>query len=269
MAAPNDVQHYLDRITPEHADKPKFMAMIERVLQPFADAQAVLASIPGLYDLNDAVGVQLDRVGVRVGRSRDIAVPITNIWFSFSDPLRGFSQGIWKGPYSDQVSVNTLDDDIYRKLLRAKILANSWDGTIEGAQAALDAFFDDPETRVFVVDQSVDLQPVAFFGFSQGAAGGFSRGVWRGPRPQGGDPNRASMAMTVCVAGKIPPLVYLFLLAQDLIAIKPEGVSVKYAVTSVNRAPIFGFGVQNDFISGFGSGSWGVDPDYFVNNSAG
>jgi hypothetical protein len=269
MAAPNDVQHYLDRITPEHADKPKFMAMIEGVAQPFADAQAVLASIPELYDLDSAVGVQLDRVGKRVGRSRDIAVPITNVWFSFSDPLRGFSQGIWRGPYSDRTSINSLDDDIYRKLLRAKIMANRWDGSVEGAQAALDAFFDDPETRVFVVDRSADLSPIAYFGFSQGASGGFGRGLWKGPADPNLDPNRPSMAMTVCVAGKIPPLVFLFLLAQDLIAIKPEGVSVQYAVTSVNKAPIFGFGVQNDFISGFGTGSWAVAPDYFVNNTAG
>lgn len=269
MAAPNDVQHYLDRIPPAHADLPKFTAMVKGVLQPFADAQAVLASLPAAYDLDTAVGVQLDRVGERVGRSRDITVPITNIWFSFSDPLRGFSQGVWKGPYSGQTAVNTLDDDVYRKLLRAKIVANSWDGTVEGAQAALDVFFDDPETHVFVVDQSIDLQPVAYFGFSQGEAGGFSRGIWKDWIDPRLDPRRARMAMTVCVSGKIPPLVFLFLLAQDLIAIKPEGVSVQYAVTSVNRAPVFGFGIQNDFISGFGSGAWGVEPDYFVNNTAG
>lgn len=267
MAAPNDIRHYLDRIPPHHADLPNFMAMIEAVLQPFVDAQAVLASLPQAYDLDDAVGVQLDRVGERVGRTRDISVPITSIWFSFSDPLRGFSLGVWKGPYSDQTAVNSLDDDVYRKLLRAKIASNKWDGTVEGAQAALDIFFDDPETHVFVVDESVDLQSVAYFGFSQGVAGGFGHGIWKGSSDPDAYPDRANMAMTIGVSGKIPPLVFLFLLAQDLIAIKPEAVSVKYAVSSVNRTPLFGFGVQNDFISGFGSGSWGVEPEYFVNNT--
>ena len=266
MVAPNDIQHYLNRIPWAHNDKPKFMAMIAGVLQPFVDAQAVLASLPLLYSLNDAVGVQLDRVGERVGLSRDIEVPITNVWFSFSDPLRGFGRGLWRGPYSDATEINSLDDEVYRKLLRAKILANSWDGTVDGAQEALDAFFDDPETHVFIVDQSVDLQPVAYFGFSQGSAGGFGRGVWKGQVDPNEDPNRASMALTVVVAGKIPPLVYLFLLAQDLISIKPEGVSVQYSVTSVDKTPVFGFGMQNDYVSGFGSGSWGVKPDYFVNN---
>lgn len=269
MAAPNDIQHYLDRIPWAHNDKPKFMAMIRRALQPFVDAQAVLASIPELFDIDSAVGVQLDRVGKKIGRSRNITVPISNVWFSFGDPLRGFGRGLWRGPYSDGTQVSTLDDEVYRKLLRAKIRANVWDGTVEGAQDALDAFFDDPETQVFVVDQSVDLQPVAYFGFSQGAAGGFGRGIWKGRVDPSQDPNRAAMALTVVVSGKIPPLVYLFLLAQDLISIKPEGVSVRYAVTSVDKTPVFGFGMQNDFVSGFGTGSWGVNPDYFVNNAAG
>ena len=65
-----DVSNYTALITSEHADKPKFMAMVEAVAQCFVDQQNLLLSVPTAFDLDDAVGVQLDAVGLWVGIGR-------------------------------------------------------------------------------------------------------------------------------------------------------------------------------------------------------
>ena len=260
--APHDVAYYLDKVPGAHSDKPKYTAMLSMLLKPFVEAQALASLLFTNFDLDNAVGVQLDVVGKIVGRSREITTPVEDIWFSFGgDGSRGFGRGVWRGLYSDQTTISRLDDETYRKLIRATIIANTWDGSIDGAQAALDAFFDDPETHVFVNDEATSSVPIAFFGFGRGSAGGFGRGVWKRPGDPDALPGVSDMSMTIGVSGKIPNLLYLFLLVQDLISVKPGGVKVRYMITSVNRTPLFGFGVQNEYVSGFGSGSWGTTPD--------
>ncbi|WP_163460408.1 DUF2612 domain-containing protein, partial [Escherichia coli] len=70
-------------------------------------------------------------------------LPIPQPWFSFDDDRLGFDRGVWKGPFSGSFGVYSLDDETYRRLLRANILAKRWDGTVPGAQAAFDVFFID------------------------------------------------------------------------------------------------------------------------------
>lgn len=253
---------YLGRITPWQSNHPKFTAEVSGVLAPFADAQAFIASIPASFDLDTAIGVQLDATGAWIGRDRYVSLPIPRAYFSFNVPGRGFGQGSWKGPYSGEFGIFSLDDETYRRLLRANILAKRWDGTVPGAQAAFDTFFIDPDTYVFVQDNAQVPYPTAYFAF--GVIGqGFNEGVWLGTNitPSAG---RVDVSMTIGVAGKIPPPVQLGLLVQNAIPIKPAGVATKYAVTTVDRAPLFGFGVQNKFVSGFGSGAWGASPEHLL-----
>ncbi len=75
------------------------------------------------------------------------------------------------------------------------------------------------------------------------------------------------LAIVVGVAGKIPPRIYLGLLGQNALRIKPAGVTMTYRITSVDQAPVFGFGVQNQYVSGWGTGAWGVTPDYLLNHT--
>lgn len=53
----------------------------------------------------------------------------------------GFDQGAWKGPFDPDNGITTLDNEAYRTLLRAKIGANHWDGTLESSKAILDLVF--------------------------------------------------------------------------------------------------------------------------------
>ena len=120
-----DLDSYLARITDAHRDKPKFMAMLALCLQPYVDAQDLIASFVAAYDLDEAIGAQLDVVGKWVGRSRVIEAPVRDPWFRFGDSSRGLGRGVWKDRYSPGSTLTKLDDVAYRKLLRAKIAANN------------------------------------------------------------------------------------------------------------------------------------------------
>ncbi len=215
-----DVSKYTGLITSQHANKPNFMAMVAGVAQPFVDIQNVLASIPSSYDLDNAVGAQLDVVGEWVGISRKISTPLA-VYFSFDTAGLGLDQGSWQGPYDPNTGLVSLDDDTYRLLIRAKIGANNWDGTLGSSAAILNSIFSGG-TYVFIQDN--------------------------------GD-----MTITFGVSGQTPSAVFMALLAGGYIPLKPETVHVTaYLVSSVSGTPLFGFDVENQYISGFDVGSWGV-----------
>ncbi|MGC7970039.1 DUF2612 domain-containing protein, partial [Salmonella enterica] len=73
-------------------------------------------TLPFDFDLDQAIGVQLDAVGEWVGISRNITVPLAGVYFSFDIAGLGFDQGVWKGPFDPDTGLTTLDDDTYRLL---------------------------------------------------------------------------------------------------------------------------------------------------------
>ncbi|WP_250538825.1 MULTISPECIES: DUF2612 domain-containing protein [unclassified Caballeronia] len=216
-----DVTDYTGLVTSEHADKPNFMAMVGGVAQAFVDIQNQLAATPSSFDLDSAVGVQLDAVGLWVGVTRTVNTPLTGVYFSLDTSGLGFDQGVWQGPFDPTTGVVSLDDETYRLLIRAKIGANSWDGTLGTSAAILNSIFDS-STYVFLQDN--------------------------------GD-----MSITYGIAGEVPSAIFLALLRGGYIPLKPEAVHIDgYFVTSNPGGPLFGFDVENNLISGFDVGAWGV-----------
>lgn len=216
-----DISDYTGLVTSEHADKPKFMATVSALAQCFVDLQNVELSIPFAFDLDQAVGVQLDAVGEWVGITRNVNTPLTGVYFSFDTAALGFDQGVWKGPFDPDTGVVSLDDDTYRLLIRAKIGANNWDGTLGSSAAILNSIFGGG-TYVFIQDN--------------------------------GD-----MSITYGIAGNVPSALFLALLRGGYIPLKPEAVHINgYYVTSNPGGPLFGFDVENNLISGFDVGAWGV-----------
>ena len=136
-----DITVWTDRVTSAHSDKPKFMASLAAVLQPLADMRDLVMSLPAAFDLDTAIGAQLDIVGQWVGVTRALAVPITGVYFAFDTSGVGWDQGSWWAPGDDLTYQYALSDDGYRTLLRAKIVANTWDGTIPGAYRTWDTLF--------------------------------------------------------------------------------------------------------------------------------
>lgn len=136
-----DTAPYLDLITAEHNTKPNFMATVAKSIQPIVDAAAAMAQTPAFYDLDAAIGAQLDTVGQWVGTDRNLAEPITNVYFTWDSDSLGWDTGFWQGPFDPDNGIIALPDESFRTLIRAKIAANNWDGTIPGAYDAWDSLF--------------------------------------------------------------------------------------------------------------------------------
>jgi len=215
-----DITDYTGKITGRHADKPKFMAMVQVVAQCFLDANLATAALPAVFDLDNALDAQLDNVGEWVGISRNVDTPLTNVYFALDTAGLGFDQGAWQGPFDPSTGITTLDNDTYRTLIRAKIGANQWDGTLGQSKAILDLVFSG-DTFVFIQDNQ-------------------------------------DMTITIGVVGAPPTALELALLTGGHIPIKPQSVGINYYIVPSSPGPIFGFDVSNQYVAGFDQSSWGT-----------
>ena len=124
-----------------------------------AAVRDLYAGMPDTFDLDLAVGAQLDTVGRWIGLGRRVATPISGVYFALDIEGLGMDQGVWQGPFDPDNGLTVLDDDTYRLLLRAKIGANHWDGTLETSAAILNQIFQGG-THVLIEDNgdmSVDI----------------------------------------------------------------------------------------------------------------
>lgn len=193
--------------------------MVAAVSAAFVDQTNTAALMKEVFDLDKAVGDQLDAVGVRVGIYRRVNTPLAGVYFSFDVDGLGFDQGVWKGPFDPDSGVTILDDETYRLLIRAKIGANQWDGTVENSRRILELIFNGA-SHVYVQDNQ-------------------------------------DMTMTIGVSGQPPSALFMALLTGGYIPVKPEGVRVDYYIASSEDGPIFGFDMENEYVAGFDTGSWG------------
>jgi hypothetical protein len=97
-----------------------------------------LSSFIPKFDLDQAAGDQLDIIGLWVGVGRRVKTPPIGVYFSLDIVSVGFDQGVWQGPFDPSMGITLLDDDTYRLLIRAKIGANHWDGTLASTKASRD-----------------------------------------------------------------------------------------------------------------------------------
>jgi hypothetical protein len=188
-----DVSTYTDLITSEHADKPNFMAMVSAVAGCFVDAQNFLEGMSAAFDLDVAEGAQLDILGLWIGVSRRIKVPISGVYFSWDTAGVGWDQGVWLHNGDATSTISVLDDDTYRLVLRAKIGANNWNGTIIDASPILSEIFGDSGTYVQLSDN--------------------------------GD-----MSFNVYVLGPKPSALKMALISGGYIPIKPAGVKANFGI---------------------------------------
>lgn len=216
----SDTNAYTDLIAGWHVDKPKYLQTVFETTNPFAEIAAVISGLPAAFDLDDSVGAQLDAVGARVGVGRRVRAPLTGVYFSFDDAATGFDLGVWQGMYDPDSGVSMLDDETYRTVIRAKIAANQWDGTNQGAKAVLDIVFTNG-AKVLAEDNQ-------------------------------------DMSMTIGISGVRPTPILTALLTNGYLSVKPAGVRIAYYITTTADGPLFGFDVDSDSIAGFDSGAFGA-----------
>lgn len=131
--------------------------------------------------------------------------------------LRAISPGLYvQAPPASLVPLSDID---YSYLLHGKIGANKWDGSIGDAYVNLLSIFGAYGSRLFLIDNQ-------------------------------------DMSITVAIAGAVPDLAMQAALSGGYMQARPAGVLAKYVYPTAPGGPLFGFGVENQFISGFGIGVW-------------
>ncbi len=104
------------------------------------------------FDIDTAVGVQLDVVGEWVGRSRRVATPVTGIYFRGTPSGLAGTGGVWQGPYDPNDGFIDLSDEIYRLMLKVKVAINNWDGQNDSLPPILDTALAGSGIRMAIVD---------------------------------------------------------------------------------------------------------------------
>ena len=126
------MREYLNLITSQHRQQPNFMAMLTALLEPLEDVRNFLLQWDALFHLESAAGDALDKLGARVACARRL-------------------------DFQPQSGSAVLADDDYRLLIKAKILASHWDGTIQGMEENFRLLF--PEYHLAVIDhQNMSLR---------------------------------------------------------------------------------------------------------------
>lgn len=100
------LSYYLNLFTSQYKTAAKLQAWQTVLLQPFSDIMSCAQQITAAYDIDTAIGVQLDVLGQIIGAKRTVSF----------QPSMGVSP--------------ILDDSTYRLLLYAKRAINTWNGKI-------------------------------------------------------------------------------------------------------------------------------------------
>lgn len=128
---------YTGLITSEHYKKPKFMEWVKAGIN-YLDSVCIVSGFIGTeFDIDKALGIQLDIIGDIVGVKRTLSF----------QPL-------------DYSAV--LDDEMYRLMIKARIIANQWDGTIPGIQELWSNIF--REYPLSIVDNQDMSMKVSVYG---------------------------------------------------------------------------------------------------------
>lgn len=217
------VEEYLALITSEHTGKPKFEATVAAGVSPLAKVQEVLKSLISELDIDTATGVQLDKVGEWVGRSRRIGTPLVGVYLTWDDVAGdGWDSGVWKDVFDPDSGLVDLPDDAYRTLLKAKIASNNWDGTIPQAYSIWEAAFD---TGALLLIQ-----------------------------------DNQDMSMVIGIAGRQLSIVEQALLTNGYIQLKPEGVRVQYYAVAPAAGSLFAWDVDaSSALAGWDAGQWATE----------
>ena len=214
------VQDYLNLITSAFQNQPKYTAMITAGTSPYVQIQALMQSMIPIFDLgNPPVGNQLDIIGQWAGVSREVDIPISGagVYFTWDGPANlGWDFGTWQ-PSNLPTDVTTLPDDAYLNLILAKIAANQWDGTTNGAYAIWDSLF--PAFTILIQDYQ-------------------------------------NMSYAVGILGGVVSPLTLALITGGYIPLRPEGVEITEYFVAVDSNPLFGWDLENSNVSGWDTGSW-------------
>ncbi len=129
------------RYTQQFKNKPIFDAHINIFITEITEIQDMLQDLIGLRSLETAVGSQLDMIGAIVGQPRVLVDFSLFPFFGFdgADQAQTFGSlydaalgGTWKSISDSEGASFEVDDDTYRFIIKARIVANISNTTPQG-----------------------------------------------------------------------------------------------------------------------------------------
>lgn len=215
-----DLDDYIGLITSEHIRQPRYVQTVTNTVQPYVDDQRTVNSFPCLFDVDVAAGEQEDFTGQWIGKTR--YVNLGDVFFSWDVKGLGWDEANWRGPFDPPEALAVLDDEHYRLLLYASIVANHWDGSVPTAYTAWDTLFAGSGYQVVIQD----------FG-------------------------NMTMMLGLRGAGTIDAVTQA-LFQNGNMDLKPEGVTlIDYVFQAEPGVPFFAFDASTDAASGWDVGYWG------------
>lgn len=164
----HSIDDYTGLITTEHRDKALFVAAVSALVQGVMGSANAALGMPDDFDLDRAEGDQLDTIGLWVGINRLVPTQLANIYFSWEDASFGWESGYWKGEFDPSAGLTSVDDRTFRTMIRAKIAANVWDGSLAGMYRVWELVFganvifvqDNQDMTMTLIYDTTKLTPV-------------------------------------------------------------------------------------------------------------
>lgn len=217
----NGVQTYQNLVTSEYQSQPNFQATIALGVGMSVRLQFLLGlMLTKIFDLDSPpVGDQLNIIGQWVGITRNVRIPIEGVYFTWdSDNVAvGWNAGTWRSSSATGTQLVTLPDDAYLILIKAKIGANTWDGTSTSAYKIYQNAF---APFIVLIQDNCD------------------------------------MSYRLAIIGGTIPALTLALLTGGYIPLKPEGILISGYYASVDSGPVFSWDLNGGNFAGWGTGSW-------------
>lgn len=189
-------REYRTFITSQYQNSQKFLDWIDILIAKVKDIADIANGLNLAFDIDIAVGPQLDTLGVIIGLPRAVSITLPNLFFSWYDghsptETLGWGQGSWRGPKEKTSVMSLLPDDAYRQLLKFKILQNKWKGTADELYRAWDEIFEGEDLTLRIVDNQ-------------------------------------DMSISLYITGYLIPATIQYVLLGNYLPLKPAGVSITY-----------------------------------------
>lgn len=264
--------YYLSLFTSQYQNSPKLLSWSTALLKPFVDAGICMASMYQAFDLDTAVGVQLDILGQILGQSRTLgftpttgsidtllAVGNTGAGYTVGDTLTVVESGGASGGTAQvlQRLSHGLNFNYVLQLLTGGTLYTTAEnlsvtgGTGTGLLVNItvtpgNSVLDDDTYRLL-------LKAKVAFNQWNGQIDTLYP-IWEGLFPGGRIIVTDNMDMTASISlgGTFNSLITQIINA-GLIIPRPQGVQYIYAFSS---SPLFGFDLSNLSVAGFDTGVW-------------
>ncbi len=153
------MSNYDDLLIYQYRKKPKAKATIHALM---SEVDRIIENIDDLknqWDIDLARGYSLDIIGRRIGVSRILPSFVSKGYFGYLETIgaKPWGEGVWYRYGESTGGSLSLNDEDYRFLLKAKILKNFQNGTLDYLIDALQKLMSDSANAKDNLDMTVDI----------------------------------------------------------------------------------------------------------------